>query len=77
MSVSTFASPSPAVPASLQLPNLRAVQKQLLKEMLKLEDGSPLIWKILVFDEAGRQIISPILKLSELKELGVTLHLYA
>jgi hypothetical protein len=75
MSVSTLTSPSAASPAAVQLPNLRAVQKQLLKEMLSLEEGSSLIWKILVFDEAGRRIISPILKLSELKELGVTLHL--
>lgn len=75
MSVGTFASPSSAVQTMLQLPNLRAVQKQLLNEILGLEEGSPLIWKILVFDEAGRQIISPILKLSELRELGVTLHL--
>lgn len=56
--------------------SVRHVQKEIIKEMLGLEPGSTLIWKVLVYDDQGRQIISPLLKLSELKELGVTIHLY-
>jgi 3D (Asp-Asp-Asp) domain-containing protein len=32
------------------------------------------IWKILVFDRTGQDIISPLLSVKELRELGVTLH---
>ena len=54
---------------------VREVQKELVKDMLGLEPDSTLIWKVLVYDDVGRQIISPLLRLSELKELGVTIHL--
>lgn len=32
-------------------------------------------WKILVMDKAGQEIISPLLSVKQLRELGVTLHL--
>lgn len=32
-------------------------------------------WKILVYDRYGQDILSPLLSLKELRELGVTLHL--
>lgn len=31
-------------------------------------------WKILVFDELGRNVISPVLQVSDLRSMGVTLH---
>jgi len=33
-------------------------------------------WKILVLDAVGQAILSPILKVNELREAGVTLYLY-
>ncbi|GJD10494.1 Sec1 family domain-containing protein 1 [Galdieria sulphuraria] len=33
------------------------------------------LWKILVYDSYGRDIIAPLLRVSELRSLGVTLHL--
>ncbi|KJE96312.1 vesicle transporter [Capsaspora owczarzaki ATCC 30864] len=33
------------------------------------------MWKVLVYDRAGQDIISPLMKISELRDLGVTLHL--
>ena len=38
------------------------------------ENGEPL-WKILVFDDLGRDIISSVLKVNDLRALGVTIHL--
>lgn len=32
-------------------------------------------WKVLVYDEFGQDIISPLLTVKELRELGVTAHL--
>jgi hypothetical protein len=32
-------------------------------------------WKVLIYDRLGRDIISPILKLHELRKKGVTLHM--
>lgn len=50
---------------------------ELLKEMLNLNglsdaDGT---WKILVLDSVGQNILSPVLKVNELRESGVTLYL--
>lgn len=33
-------------------------------------------WKILILDSSGQAILSPILKVNELRESGVTLYLY-
>ncbi|KAK3365792.1 Sec1-like protein [Lasiosphaeria ovina] len=40
-----------------------------------LKDGLP-IWKVLVFDDLGRDIISPVLQVSDLRSLGVTMHMH-
>lgn len=39
------------------------------------EDGDP-IWKVLVFDDMGRDIISSVLRVNDLRTWGVTIHLY-
>lgn len=33
------------------------------------------VWKLLIYDKMGQDIISPLLSVKELRELGVTLHL--
>lgn len=38
------------------------------------KDGNP-IWKVLVFDDLGRDVISPVLQVSDLRSLGVTMHM--
>jgi sec1 family domain-containing protein 1 len=37
-------------------------------------DGQP-IWKVLVFDNLGRDVISTVLRVSDLRAVGVTIHL--
>lgn len=34
-------------------------------------------WKVLIYDSFCRDIISPLLKVGELRKQGVTLHMYA
>jgi hypothetical protein len=53
---------------------LRDLQKDMLAEMLDL---TPAVWKILVLDDSGKRILSPLFRVAELKELGVTLTLYS
>ena len=38
-------------------------------------DGEP-IWKALVFDNLGRDVISSVLRVPNLRDWGITLHLY-
>lgn len=38
-------------------------------------DGEP-IWKVLVFDDMGRDVISSVLRVSDLRTWGVTMHMY-
>lgn len=38
-------------------------------------DGEP-IWKVLVFDNLGRDVVSSVLRVSDLRAWGVTIHLY-
>ncbi|KAF2861271.1 Sec1-like protein [Piedraia hortae CBS 480.64] len=38
------------------------------------EEGEP-IWKVLVFDNLGRDVISSVLRVNDLRELGITIHL--
>lgn len=33
-------------------------------------------WKVLIYDKFGQDIISPLLTVKELRDLGVTLHVY-
>lgn len=37
-------------------------------------DGEP-VWKVLVFDNLGRDVISSVLRVSDLRGWGVTIHL--
>lgn len=37
-------------------------------------DGNP-IWKVLVFDDLGRDVISSVLRVSDLRSMGVTMHM--
>jgi hypothetical protein len=61
--------------------NLREKQAAALKRMLNF--NAPLTkasvaepqWKVLVYDRFGQDIISPLLTVKELRDLGVTLHL--
>ncbi|XP_023170724.2 protein sly1 homolog isoform X2 [Drosophila hydei] len=51
-----------------------------IKQMLNLNSQQPKalaaepVWKILIYDRVGQDIISPIISIKELRELGVTLH---
>ena len=67
---------------------LRAAQKDTLVELIQMaasgnrgnwsRDGDAPAetgWKVLVYDEAGRDVIAPLLKVFELRDLGVTLHM--
>ncbi|KAL2204110.1 snare docking complex subunit [Sarocladium strictum] len=38
-------------------------------------DGNP-IWKVLVFDDMGRDVISSVLRVSDLRSMGVTMHMH-
>ncbi|KAL0942623.1 golgi transport protein [Colletotrichum truncatum] len=38
-------------------------------------DGDPL-WKVLVFDDLGRDVISSVLRVSDLRALGITMHMH-
>lgn len=33
------------------------------------------VWKILILDKYGQDIISPLIRVKQLRELGVTLHM--
>lgn len=39
------------------------------------EEGDP-IWKVLVFDDLGRDVISSVLRVNDLRTWGVTMHMY-
>lgn len=39
------------------------------------EKGEP-IWKVLVFDDLGRDVISSVLRVNDLRTWGVTMHMY-
>lgn len=59
---------------------LREKQLGALKQMLNLNQTQPKVlaaepvWKILIYDRCGQDIISPLISIKELRELGVTLH---
>jgi len=38
-------------------------------------NGEP-VWKVLVFDDLGRDVISSVLRVSDLRAMGVTMHMY-
>ena len=61
--------------------NLREKQAAALKRMINFNapqtkaNAAEPQWKILVYDRFGQDIISPLLTVKELRDLGVTLHL--
>ncbi|XP_022669028.1 sec1 family domain-containing protein 1-like isoform X1 [Varroa destructor] len=60
--------------------NIRERQIAALKHMLNLNvsqkgKANEPVWKVLVYDRAGQDIISPLLSVRDLRDLGVTLHL--
>ncbi|CAH2328273.1 sec1 family domain-containing 1 isoform X1 [Pelobates cultripes] len=61
--------------------SIREKQTAALKRMLnfnvpvvKSTTGEP-VWKVLIYDRFGQDIISPLLSVKELRDMGVTLHL--
>ena len=34
-----------------------------------------IVWKVLIYDKLGQDIISPLLKVNEIRENGITMHL--
>ncbi|XP_068109985.1 sec1 family domain-containing protein 1 [Hyperolius riggenbachi] len=61
--------------------SIREKQTVALKRMLnfnvpivKNSTGEP-VWKVLIYDRFGQDIISPLLSVKELRDMGVTLHL--
>jgi hypothetical protein len=42
-------------------------------ENIQLTEATP-IWKVLIYDKAGQEIISPVLKVNDLRDNGVTVH---
>ncbi|OZC08440.1 Sec1 family protein [Onchocerca flexuosa] len=60
---------------------IRMRQIASLKQLLNLNQPLPMsmavepVWKILVLDRYGQDIISPLLTIKELRDLGITLHL--
>ena len=38
-------------------------------------NGEP-VWKVLVFDDLGRDVISSVLRVNDLRSMGVTMHMY-
>ncbi|XP_050542304.1 sec1 family domain-containing protein 1 [Daktulosphaira vitifoliae] len=61
--------------------SVRDKQISALKEMLNLnssdfkDNGSEPVWKVLIYDRRGQDILSPLIPIKELRECGVTLHL--
>lgn len=55
-------------PAAIkQMLNLNTVQSKSL--------ANEPVWKVLIYDRVGQDIISPLIAIRELRELGVTLHM--
>lgn len=61
--------------------SLRSRQTEALRQLINLNAPLPSskavepVWKILIFDAFGQDILSPLISVKELRELGVTLHL--
>lgn len=60
---------------------IRARQTAALKQLINLNQPVPTsmavepVWKILILDRYGQDIISPLITVKQLRDLGVTLHL--
>ncbi|KAL4836564.1 hypothetical protein H8958_001019, partial [Nasalis larvatus] len=70
-----------AATAAAAAASIRERQTVALKRMLnfnvphiKNSTGEP-VWKVLIYDRFGQDIISPLLSVKELRDMGITLHL--
>ncbi|KAG8227275.1 hypothetical protein J437_LFUL012189 [Ladona fulva] len=60
--------------------SLREKQINAIKQMLNLNQSESKVvaaepvWKVLIYDRSGQDIISPLISVKELRDLGVTLH---
>jgi len=56
------------------------MQKDLLYSVLKTsrreEESDGCVWKVLIFDTFSKNMLSTILKVGNLRELNITLHLH-
>ncbi|KAJ3120266.1 Vesicle trafficking between the ER and Golgi [Physocladia obscura] len=57
---------------SLQIQSVNSLQSVSANSPLPIID---IVWKVLVYDKHGQDIISPLLKVNELRECGVTVHM--
>uniref|UniRef100_A0A9J7ZLF7 Sec1 family domain-containing protein 1 n=1 Tax=Cyprinus carpio carpio TaxID=630221 RepID=A0A9J7ZLF7_CYPCA len=60
--------------------SIREKQTAALKRMLNfnappLKNTTESVWKVLIYDRFGQDIISPLLSVKELRDMGITLHL--
>ncbi|KAL7042373.1 hypothetical protein ACKWTF_001115 [Chironomus riparius] len=61
--------------------SLRDKQINAIKQMLNLNQpiaktlASEPVWKLLIYDRVGQDIISPLINIQELREMGCTLHI--
>ena len=66
----------------MQPANLKEAQKQSLLKMINLNEtldsdkDLQTSWKVFIYDKFGQQIISPSMRLGELRNSGVTLHMF-
>ena len=58
-----------------EVPTQDVVNGVAIPSQLLTEEGDP-IWKVLVFDDLGRDVISSVLHVSDLRSLGVTMHMH-
>lgn len=46
------------------------------EEPLVADESENIVWKVLIFDKFGQDVISSILRVNDLRENGVTVHMY-
>lgn len=56
--------------------NQHQQHQQQQQQLSVLGPDGELIWKVLVFDDLGMQIVSSVLRVSDLRSLGVTMHMH-
>ena len=61
--------------------SLRLAQQAMVFKMLNLnqdveeDENKETVWKVLIYDKMGQDIISPLIKVGDLRERGVTVHM--
>jgi hypothetical protein len=48
-----------------------------LSDTTEVDAGTEPVWKVLIYDQFGQDVISPLLKVGDLREHGITVHMYA